>query len=69
MEVNEELRAKLDQLAKLPGSVRAGIVAAIVLLVAGGYFFSCSTRNMAIASISTSRSERQSFAWMPVDAG
>ena len=39
MEVNEDLRAKLDQLAKLPGAARAGIVAAIVLLVAGGYFF------------------------------
>jgi len=39
VEVNEDLRAKLDQVAKLPGAARAGIVAAIVLLVAAGYFF------------------------------
>ena len=39
MEVNEDLRAKLDQIAKLPGPARAGILAAIVLLLAGGYFF------------------------------
>ena len=39
MEVNEDLRAKLDQIAKLPGAARAGIVAAVVLLLAGGYFF------------------------------
>lgn len=39
MEVNEDLRAKLDQIAKLPGAVRAGIVAAVVVLLAGGYFF------------------------------
>jgi len=39
VEVNEDLRAKLDQIAKLPGAARAGIVVAIVLLLAGGYFF------------------------------
>jgi type IV pilus assembly protein PilO len=39
VEVNDNLRAKLDQIAKLPGAARAGIVAAIVLLLAGGYFF------------------------------
>ncbi len=39
MEVNEDLRAKLDQIAKLPGAARAGIVAVIVVLLAGGYFF------------------------------
>jgi type IV pilus assembly protein PilO len=39
VEVNEDLRAKLDQIAKLPGAARAGIVGVIVLLLAGGYFF------------------------------
>ena len=39
MEVNEDLRAKLDQIAKLPSAARAGILAVIVLLLAGGYFF------------------------------
>jgi type IV pilus assembly protein PilO len=39
VEVNEDLRAKLDQIAKLPALARVGIVAAIVLLLAGGYFF------------------------------
>lgn len=39
MEVNEDLRAKLDQIAKLPAAARAGILAVIVLLLAGGYFF------------------------------
>lgn len=39
MEMNQDFRAKLDQVAKLPPAVRAGIVAAIVLLLAGGYFF------------------------------
>jgi type IV pilus assembly protein PilO len=39
VEVNQDLRAKLDQVAKLPGPARVGILAAIVLLLAGGYFF------------------------------
>ena len=39
MEVNEDLRAKLDQIAKLPAAARAAIVAATALLLAGGYFF------------------------------
>ena len=39
MEVNEDLRAKLDQIAKLPSAARAGIVVAIVLLLVCGYFF------------------------------
>ena len=38
MEVGQDLQAKLDQIAKLPGAVRAGIVAAIALVLAGGYF-------------------------------
>jgi type IV pilus assembly protein PilO len=39
VEVNEDLRAKLDQIAKLPSAARAGIMGALVLLLAGGYFF------------------------------
>jgi type IV pilus assembly protein PilO len=39
VEINEDLRAKLDQIAKLPATARAGILAVVVLLLAGGYFF------------------------------
>ncbi len=39
MEVNEDLRAKLDQIAKLPSAARAALMSALVLLLAGGYFF------------------------------
>ena len=38
MELNPEIQAKLDQVAKLPGAVRAGILLALVLLVAGTYY-------------------------------
>jgi type IV pilus assembly protein PilO len=39
VEVNQDLRAKLDQVAKLPVAARAGILALIVLLLTGGYYF------------------------------
>jgi type IV pilus assembly protein PilO len=39
VDINQDLRAKLDQVAKLPPAARAGILAVIVLLMAGGYFF------------------------------
>jgi type IV pilus assembly protein PilO len=39
MEINQDLRAKLDQIAKLPSAARAGIVLGIVLLLVAGYFF------------------------------
>jgi type IV pilus assembly protein PilO len=38
MEVNPEIQAKLDQIAKLPAAVRVGILVAIMLLMAGGYY-------------------------------
>ena len=38
MEVDSEVQAKLDQLAKLPAAVRVGILVALVLLMAGGYY-------------------------------
>jgi type IV pilus assembly protein PilO len=38
MEVNPEVQAKLDQIAKLPAAVRVGILVAIMLLMAGGYY-------------------------------
>ncbi len=38
MELSPELQAKLDQVAKLPPVARAGIVLALVLVVAGGYY-------------------------------
>jgi len=39
VDLNQELRTKLDQVAKLPASARAGIVLGISVLLAGGYFF------------------------------
>jgi len=39
VEINQDLRAKLDQIAKLPAAARGGILAAIVALLVGGYFF------------------------------
>jgi len=39
VDINQDLRAKLDQVAKLPASARAGILAGIVLLLGAGYFF------------------------------
>jgi type IV pilus assembly protein PilO len=38
MEVSPELQAKLDQIAKLPSAVRAGVLVLIVVLMAGGYY-------------------------------
>ncbi len=38
MELDPELQAKLDQIAKLPPIARAGIVLFLVLLLAGGYY-------------------------------
>jgi type IV pilus assembly protein PilO len=37
--MNQDVRAKLDQIAKLPPAARAGIVLAIVALLGVGYFF------------------------------
>jgi len=39
VEIKQDLRTKLDQIAKLPVAARAGIVLGIVLLLLGGYFF------------------------------
>jgi type IV pilus assembly protein PilO len=36
--MNQDLRAKLDQVAKLPAAARAGILAGIAVLLVGGYF-------------------------------
>lgn len=38
MEMNPEVQARLDQIAKLPAAARAGILLAVVLLIAGGYY-------------------------------
>jgi type IV pilus assembly protein PilO len=37
MEVNPEVQAKLDQIAKLPAAVRVGVLIAVMLLMAGSY--------------------------------
>lgn len=39
MELNPEVQAKLDQIAKLPPAARAGILVGLVLLVAGSYYW------------------------------
>jgi type IV pilus assembly protein PilO len=39
VEMNQDVRAKLDQIAKLPSAARAGILAGIVLLLVAGYYF------------------------------
>jgi type IV pilus assembly protein PilO len=38
MEMNPEIQAKLEQVAKLPPAARAGILLAVVLTLAGGYY-------------------------------
>ena len=38
MEVNPEVQAKLDQIAKLPAVVRAGVLVVIMILMASGYY-------------------------------
>ena len=38
MEVNPEVQARLDQIAKLPAAVRAGVLLAVALILAGGYY-------------------------------
>jgi type IV pilus assembly protein PilO len=39
MEVSPQLQSRLDQIAKLPQSARAGIIVGIALLMVGGYYF------------------------------
>jgi type IV pilus assembly protein PilO len=39
MEVNQNLQARLDQMAKLPTVARVGIIAGVVVLLAVAYFF------------------------------
>jgi type IV pilus assembly protein PilO len=39
MEISPEVQAKLEQVTKLPKGVRFGILAAIAVLLAAGYFF------------------------------
>jgi type IV pilus assembly protein PilO len=39
MEMNQNVHAKLEHIAKLPVAARAGIIAAVALLLVGGYFF------------------------------
>jgi type IV pilus assembly protein PilO len=38
MEINPQIEAKLDQFAKLPAAARMGILAAVALLILGGYW-------------------------------
>ncbi|MBW2268801.1 MAG: type 4a pilus biogenesis protein PilO [Deltaproteobacteria bacterium] len=39
MEMNPQVEAKLEQIAKLPPAARAGILAAVAVMVGVGYFF------------------------------
>jgi type IV pilus assembly protein PilO len=39
MEVNPQVQAKLEQLAKLPAAARAGILVVVAVLIGAGYYF------------------------------
>ena len=43
MEISPGLQENLDKLAKLPKAARTGIVAAVILMVTGGYYFGIYT--------------------------